>query len=148
LERGEVKVAIPTDDGITIALDFENGSKFLVTDVSPGKIGRRTMRTNPAVRFPRKRRRLGAHSNANSLEIANLLSDCRVAIAILVSDQMREALERVGIEVIVSLELLVDRALALFAVGALRDEKRFYETLSSEDELALPEGSDLKEFDG
>jgi len=143
-----VKVAIPTDDGITIAFDFENASKFLVTDVSAGKIGRRTMRTNPAVRFPVKGLRLSAPSSAYCAEIANKLSDCRVAIALLISDQMKEALERLGIEVIISSEILVDRALALFAVGALKDVRRFFESLSEEEDIVIPETPDFKDFDG
>lgn len=143
-----MKVAIPTDDGIMVALDFENASKFLVADISPGKIGRRTMRTNPALSFPTKKVKLSAPSSVYCAEIAHKLSDCRAAIAMLISDEMRYALERLGIDVIVSFEPLVDRVLALFAVGALKDIRRFYESLLAEEVVNIPETPDVKEFDG
>ncbi len=119
-----MKIAIPTDDGIHIAPRLWRVGSFLVADVTPGDIGVAERRANvPARRLPSRPLRGERHEDRYRA-VADILSDCRVVIAGSIGDVMRRTLTRRGIEVVITSEDLVDRALALFSLALLRDESR------------------------
>jgi predicted Fe-Mo cluster-binding NifX family protein len=119
-----LKIAIPTDDGVHIALRLWRVDAFLVADVTPGDIGEVERRLNvPARRLPSRPLRGERHEDRYRA-VADILSDCRVVIAGSIGDVMRRTLSRRGIEVIITSEDLVDRAMALYSLALLRDESR------------------------
>ena len=121
-----MKVAIPTDDGVKVAPRFGRVTGFMVADVGLGQIARVETRRNPAGTTagpaPASRRR-SRHEDRHRV-VSDLLSDCRVVIASSMGDSMRRALARRGLEVVITSEELVDRALALFVLAALKDESK------------------------
>ncbi|GAB4114597.1 MAG: hypothetical protein Fur0014_17170 [Rubrivivax sp.] len=78
--------------------------------------------------------------------VADLLADCRAVIAGSIGEKMRDAMERQGVEVVITSEALVDRALALFSLVALQDESRRDPEDEELDPAPVPEMPD--DFDG
>ncbi len=121
-----MKIAVPTDDGVRVSQRFGRASSFVVAEVQIGGVLARQVRANPVgsrVRegLPRRRTRRGRE---RQVVVADLLSDCRAVIAYSIGQRMRSAMERQGVEVVITSEVLVDRALALFSLAALQDESR------------------------
>jgi len=145
-----VKVAVPTDNGVRISPRFGRASSFVVADVGLGAIRHRERRPNPASSRTREtlsRRKHGVRPERHHA-VVGLLSDCRAVLALSIGERMREFLERRGIEVILTSETLIDRALALFALASLRDETRIVPDEEDLD-LGLPfEEWAPDEFDG
>ncbi|MBM4397221.1 MAG: hypothetical protein FJ087_16245 [Deltaproteobacteria bacterium] len=132
-----MKVAIATDDGVKVSQRFGRVAAFLVAEIGAGTIAAQESRRNPAgARIPARRE---PHRDRHRA-VSELLSDCRVVIASTIGDSMRRALNRRGLEVIITSEELVDRALALFALAALRDESRV-----GEDDDGYPDAADPAE---
>lgn len=144
-----MKVAIPTDDEIHVAPRFLRVKKFLIAEVGVD-IGYRIVevRPNNPPRTARPIRLRPEIRMSRYRDIARLLSDCRAVIAGSMGDTMRQAMERSGIEVIITFEELAERALALMAVGLLADESR----VDPADAELDPEDDDFPElndeFDG
>lgn len=118
-----MKIAIPSDDGIHVAPRFWRVSSFVVADVDAGCILATESRRNlPRLsKFPRMR---PDPWRDRYRAVADVVADCRTVIAGSIGDTMRRALTRRGIEVVITSEEYVDRALALFALLLLRDESR------------------------
>ncbi len=144
----ELRVAVPTEDGVRISRRFGRASSFVIAEVRAGEVLGRQFRPNPVgsrVRegLPRRRSQRGRERHA---VVAELLSDCRAVLAYSLGERMRTALERQGIEVVITSEALLDRALALFALAALKDESRWDPEDEELDLLPVAEISD--DFDG
>lgn len=144
-----MRVAIPTEDGIRVSPRFGRASWFIVADVTPGSIVYVGRRANPAaVRTLARGKAKKVHKSRHHV-VSELLADCRAVIANSIGPSMRQALASRGIEVVVTSEALVDRALALFSMAALPDESRFdpedIEVLSSSPD---EDRDSLDEFDG
>jgi predicted Fe-Mo cluster-binding NifX family protein len=144
-----VKVAVPTDDGIRVSQRFGRVSRFVIAEVALGQVVSVEDRSNPAgTRL--KGGRTGRSGRDHHRAVGDLLADCRAVIASDLGDSMRRTLVRRGLEVVLTSEEFLDRALALFALAALRDESR----MDPEDEdLVEPypsEEAELREdeFDG
>lgn len=121
-----MKVAIPTDDGVRISRRFGRASSFVVAEVKLGEIVARQVHVNPVgsrVREGLSRRHLH-RGQERYRAVTELLAGCRAVIAYSIGQRMRQALERQGVEIVITSEPLVDRALALFALLALQDESR------------------------
>ncbi len=136
-----MRVAVPTDDGRHVARRFGRARAFVVTDVDQGQIAPSDVRPNPMsatsdpppkTRFRASHKTFRPHRHQMLLD---LLADCRSVIVYGISEPLRHLLFSRGIEVVFTSEELVDRVLALFSVGALRDESR-------SDEAPLDDGSD------
>jgi predicted Fe-Mo cluster-binding NifX family protein len=131
-----LKVAIPTDDGLRVSRRFGRADRFLVAEVGLGQILDTESRVNPAGsavpdaadRRPRRR----GHRDTHRV-VADLLADCRAVIASYLGDSMRRSLSTRGLDVIITSEEFLDRALALFSLVSLRDESRF----TTEEELGI-----------
>lgn len=78
--------------------------------------------------------------------VADLIADCRAVLTPFIGERMRNALEREGLEVVITSEALVDRALALFSLAALQDESRMDPDDEDLDPATAPDVPD--EFDG
>ncbi len=132
----QLKVAVPSDDGTRVSARFGRASWFVVAEVGLGEVSGRELRANPAgSRFPDGPfRRRARRTKDRHVVVAELLADCRAVIAYSIGERMRQALERRGIEVVITSEPLVDRALALFSLAALQDESR----IDPEDEELAP----------
>lgn len=144
----KVKVAVPSDDGVRISPRFDRASSFVVADVALGEVVNRHMRVNPVgsrVREGLKSRR-SRRGRERYVVVGDLIADCRAVIARFIGEKMRHAVERRGLEVVITSEPLVDRALALFSIAALQDESR----INPEDEELelLPVPNTPDEFDG
>jgi predicted Fe-Mo cluster-binding NifX family protein len=121
--RSHLKIAIPTDDGIRVAPRFWRAHSFVVADIEPGHIKDVERRRNMP-RLVRAGRSRPDPWRDRYRAVAEVVSDCRTVIAGSIGDTMRRTLGRRGIEVVVTSEDLVDRAMALFALLLLRDESR------------------------
>ena len=118
-----MKVAIPSDDGLHISPRFWRVSSFVVADISAGQIlGVERRRNEP--RMPKYARLRPDPWRDRYRAVAEVVADCRTVIAGSIGDTMRRALMRRGIEVVITSEEYVDRALALFSLLLLRDESR------------------------
>lgn len=143
-----MKIAVPTDDGVRISRRFARAAAFVVADVRVGQVINRQLRVNPAGSRTRQRPARGRPRRMRDRckLVTEMLSDCRAVIANAVSTRLREAMEREGIEVIVTSERLLDRALALFALAALQDESQRDPEEEEFELLSSQENQD--EFDG
>jgi predicted Fe-Mo cluster-binding NifX family protein len=83
--------------------------------------------------------------------VAEVVGDCRTVIAGSIGDTMRRALTRRGIEVVITSEEYVERALALIALLLLRDESRIdpeeAEIAEVAESVGQPPGTLEDEFD-
>ncbi len=118
-----MKVAIPSDDGIHVAPRFWRVSSFVVADIGAGQIIHTERRKNEP-RLPKYARLRPDPWRDRYRAVAEVVGDCRTVIAGSIGDTMRRALSRRGIEVVITSEEYVDRALALFSLLLLRDESR------------------------
>lgn len=110
-----MKLAVPTDDGVTISTRFVKAKNFALVEVDAGAIVSVKRRRNPAARkTSRGRGRL----------VLGLVKDCRTVIAFDIPNRLRAMLARRGIDVVITSERLLYRATALFALAALADETR------------------------
>lgn len=143
-----LKVAVPTEDGVRISERFGRASLFVVAEVQVGQVLGRQVRVNPVgsrVREGLSRRR-AQRGRERHVVVAELLADCRAVLAFSVGQRMRTAMERRGVEVVITSEVLVDRALALFSLLALQDESRVDPEDEELDPARVPEMPD--DFDG
>lgn len=144
----ELKVAVPTDDGVRVSQRFGRASSFVVAEVQIGEVLARQVRANPVGSRVREgiSRRRSQRGRERQVVVADLLADCRAVIAYSIGQRMRNAMERQGVEVVITSETLVDRALALFSLVALQDESRADPEDEELDPAPVPEISD--DFDG
>lgn len=144
----ELKVAVPTDDGVRVSQRFGRASSFVVAEVQIGEVLARQVRANPVGSRVREgiSRRRSQRGRERQVVVADLLADCRAVIAYSIGQRMRNAMERQGVEVVITSETLVDRALALFSLVALQDESRVDPEDEELDPAPVPEISD--DFDG
>ncbi len=143
-----LKIAVPTDDGVRVSHRFGRASSFVVAEVRAGEVLGRQVRANPVgsrVREGLSRRRT-QRGRERQVVVADLLADCRAVIAYSIGQRMRDAMERQGIEVVITSEALVDRAIALFSLLALLDESRVDPEDEELEPAPVPEMSD--DFDG
>jgi len=135
-----LKVAVPTDDGSHIARRFGRARAFVITHVAKGQIGPSEVRENPMsmaaqptkpILLHHRRRALRPHQQQTLIDV---LADCRAVIVSGIGDPLRRMLFSRGIEVVFTSEDLVDRVLALFSVGALRDESRTDPTFENDED--------------
>jgi predicted Fe-Mo cluster-binding NifX family protein len=148
-----VKVAVPTDDGIRVSQRFGRVSRFVIAEVALGQVVSTEDRNNPVgtrLRGDRPARPARPSHRDRHRAVGDLLADCRAVIASNLADSMRRTLSRRGLEVVLTSEEFLDRALALFALAALRDESRVD---PEDDDLVEPypsEQTELREdeFDG
>jgi len=116
-----VKIAIPTDDGVFLSASLSRAASFVVAEVALGEVLRVERRMHrPPVRSPRRMRRDPWRTRYSA--VADTLRDCQALITSSVGATFRRLLIRRGLEVLVTSELLVDRAIALFARISLPDE--------------------------
>lgn len=122
-----MKVAVPTFDGIRLEPRFGRAPSYAIAEVGLGSFDVLEHRKNP-VTARQRGRRIPSPQRVEPQDrfevVATLLQDCRVVIAQDIDDDMRMALDLKNIEVVVTSEGLLDRALALLSLAALRDESR------------------------
>ena len=122
-----MKVAVPTFDGIRLEPRFGRAPSYAIAEVGLGSFDILEHRRNP-VTARQRGRRVPSPQRVQPEDrfevVASLLADCRVVIAQDIDDDMRMALDLKNIEVVVTSEGLLDRALALLSLAALRDESR------------------------
>lgn len=116
-----MKIAIPTDDGVYLATSLSRAASFVVAEVGLGEVIRVERRLHRPPLRPASRLRRDAWRTRYSA-VADTLRDCQALIASSVGATFRRLLNRRGLEVVVTSELLVDRAIALFARISLLDE--------------------------
>jgi len=122
-----LRVAVPTDDGFRVSRRFGRANSFVVADVGLGMIVESETRKNPAGSGTRERAasKGPVPSRDRHILVADALADCRAVIAYAIGGTMRARLANQGIEVVITSEALVDRALALFVLASLKDESLF-----------------------
>ncbi len=116
-----LKIAIPTDDGVFLATSPSRASAFIIAEVALGeviRVERRLHRPRPHV--PRRMRRDAWRTRYSAL--ADAIRDCQALITSSAGSTFRRLLNRRGLDVVVTSEPLVDRAIALFACISLPDE--------------------------
>lgn len=146
-----MRVAVATDDGVKVSSRFGRADAFVVADVGLGMIVECETRRNPAgsrTQEPAGRKRRVPVRDRHLL-VADALSDCRVVIASSLGEKMRQTLNGQGVEVVITSEHLVDRALALFTLAALRDESQFDpDELDGFEAIDEMDGDSRDDFDG
>jgi predicted Fe-Mo cluster-binding NifX family protein len=115
-----MKIAIPTNDGISISEHFGRSKGFLVLEVVSGKIRKRELRENGMVHSHAQgecdSHSHGTHSHAG---ILSALHDCQLVLCLGMGGRAAEALEANGINTLLVSPGSVDEAVASYLAGSL-----------------------------
>lgn len=123
-----MKIAVATEDGKTISAHFGRSPFFAIYEIADGKVINKEMRRNT---FTGHFRGEGAHGDGHHdhskgdehahKTVAEGLQDCQTVISHGMGRRAWEDLRSRGIEMIVTDETEVERALNLYLAGELKD---------------------------
>ena len=115
-----MKIAIASDDGERISSHFGRTKGFVIYEVEGKEIKRREYRSNTFTGHA-----IGLEGAGHELDrhtpILNALKDCKVVISHGMGRRIYDDLKEIGIEVFVTEETDVSRALHLYLNGKLVD---------------------------
>jgi predicted Fe-Mo cluster-binding NifX family protein len=128
-KEAPMKIAVATEDGKTISEHFGRSPYFAVFEVENGAITNQSMRRNTFTRHFRgehERHTQGEHHHSGEDahahdSLAEGLGDCRAVISHGMGRRAWEDLRARGIEMIVTDETEVQRAVDLYLAGNLRN---------------------------
>jgi predicted Fe-Mo cluster-binding NifX family protein len=107
-----MKIAIPTNDGITINPHFGRSKSFFIARIVNGDIVHEELRENP----------VRDHNHESHGKILSCLNDCSVVIVNGIGRHMAEKLEASGKEIIHNKEPFMFKVLVNFLNETLRKE--------------------------
>ncbi len=119
-----MRIALPTDDGMSVSPHFGRSAGFLVFDIEDGQIKKREMIRNPSC-HPHEDGACGhasggsepSHSHSG---ILSALAGCSVVICAGMGWRAAEALKSAGVaEVVVTAPGLAEEAVGAFLAGTL-----------------------------
>ena len=121
--RKDMKIAVASDDQKKISSHFGRSKGFAIFEIENNKIKDREYRLNTftghAMGFCQNEK--NSHSSHHS-SIINALSDCKVIISNGMGWRIHQDLYRNNMQALVTSEIDVEKAVALFLEGKLGDE--------------------------
>lgn len=116
-----MKIAIASDDGITISSHFGRAKGFVIAEIENGQVKNKQYLPNTFTGHAQGLHH-GEHTHhGNHENIIRALSDCRVVISRGMGRRLYEDLTKAGKEVYVTDELEVDKAIELYLNGRLKN---------------------------
>ncbi|PMQ01261.1 MAG: iron-molybdenum cofactor biosynthesis protein [Dictyoglomus sp. NZ13-RE01] len=116
-----MKIAIASDDGRTISSHFGRTRGFVIFEIEDGKVLGEEYRPNTFTGHARGLHHSGHGHYDTHGDIINALRDCNVVISHGMGRRLYDDLRSAGIQVIVTEETDVKRALELYLSGNLKD---------------------------
>jgi predicted Fe-Mo cluster-binding NifX family protein len=122
-ENLRMKIAVPTNDGISISEHFGRSAAFVVFDVDDGKIQNRESRTN-GMKHTHARGTCDHHAGENQPHshagILASLKGCEIVICSGMGQRAATALQESGIQIVLAAPGSAEEAVAHFLAGTLR----------------------------
>ena len=117
-----MKIAVASDDGKTISVHFGRTRGFVIFEIEDGEIKSREYIPNTFTGHARGLHEIGLHYHYGShADIIENLKDCKAVISHGMGRRLYEDLTSAGIEVYVTDETDVDKAIELYLKGQLRN---------------------------
>lgn len=120
-----MKIAVPTNDGMTISRHFGRSAAFLVFDVQDGSIQGRETRSNAGLCSHEPRHSHGSGCQSGGVHshrgVVSALGDCELVICSGIGDGAGDALGAQGIRTILTNTGPVEDAVAAYLAGTLAE---------------------------
>jgi len=116
-----MKIAVASDDALTIAAHFGRTRGFLIYETEEGEIKGREYRPNDFTGHAQGLHLAGAHHNPHG-GILEALGDCRVVISHGMGRRLYDDLRNHGIEAFIVRERDADLAVKLYLEQKLKDD--------------------------
>ena len=117
-----MKIAIASDDGKTISSHFGRTKGFVIFEIKGKEIKSQKYRPNTFTHHVRELEGAG-HNTHDHTPILNALKDCKTVISHGMGRRIYDDLKRIGIEVFVTDETDVRKAIDLYINGELIDKQ-------------------------
>lgn len=116
-----MKVAVASDDGKVISSHFGRSRGFVIFEIEDGEIKSREYVLNTFTGHARELHHTGNHHYDSHAAIIENLRDCKAVISHGMGRRIYEDFTSAGIEVYVTDETDVDKAIELYIKGELRN---------------------------
>lgn len=120
--REKMKIAIASDDGITVCSHFGRAKGFVIAEIENGQLKSKDYLPNTftghamGMHHDEQTHHYGSHAN-----IIRALSDCKAVISHGMGKRLYDDLTQAGKEVYVTDEVEVDKAIELYLNGRLKN---------------------------
>ena len=122
-----MKIAIPTDDGVTISAHFGHATYFLVADIEAGQVVSKTLRERPGNGHHEHHEHHHDHAHHQGHGPANKfqpIRDCDVIMSRGMGQPAVNYAESLGMKVVLTDHKRIDDALAEAAQGVFHSNPR------------------------